>query len=263
MGEGSLGELGVVHTWGSGPEVVFLSNPLADPVGWSAGVRDDLLGLGYSVTTFEHRPEALDWRSAVTCVEQFLAQRRKPVALVGWSQGAALAQEVTLASGAAVGCAVLLATYGRQNEIDRILQRCWDRLATPGGDLDNLRLAMALLTSFPPDSLADDDFVAHMGLVQSQWAGRPDPAKRLRASTFIATYQDRLSALSGVRTPCLVMGFQLDTDTFAARAREVAGAIPGAKHMELEGLSHAAPVSDPKRVWPPVIDFLRSHHPPG
>jgi len=165
---------------------VFLSNPLADPVGWSAGVRDDLLGLGYSVTTFEHRPEALDWRSAVTCVEQFLAQRTEPVALVGWSQGAALAQEVTLASGAAVGCAILLATYGRQNEIDRILQRCWDRLATPGGDLDNLRLAMALLTSFPPDSLADDDFVAHMGLVRSQWAGRPDPAKRLRASTFMA-----------------------------------------------------------------------------
>ena len=61
MGEGSLGELGVVHTWGSGsgPEVVFLSNPLADPVGWSAGVRDELLGLGYSVTTFEHRGPTL------------------------------------------------------------------------------------------------------------------------------------------------------------------------------------------------------------
>ncbi|WP_433012908.1 hypothetical protein [Kribbella sp. CA-294648] len=53
-------ELGVVHTWGAGPEVVFLSNPLADPVSWSAGVRDELLKLGYRVTTFEHRPAELD-----------------------------------------------------------------------------------------------------------------------------------------------------------------------------------------------------------
>jgi hypothetical protein len=44
-------ELGVEHTWGTGSEVVFLSNPLADPVEWSGGVRDELLTLGYGVTT--------------------------------------------------------------------------------------------------------------------------------------------------------------------------------------------------------------------
>lgn len=253
-------ELGIVHTWGSGPEVVFLSNPLADPVSWSASVRDQLLELDYRVTTFEHRPAGLDWRSAVRAVLEFLARRREPVALVGWSQGAAIAQEVALAAPEAVNCAALLATYGRQNEIDKTVQQSWDRLARGEDDLDSLRLAMALLTAFPPERLADDNFVAHMRARQGDWAGRPVPEKRQRAGTFIATYQERLPALAAVTTPCLVMGFELDTDTFAARAREVAAVIPGARYLELEGLAHGAPFSDAQFVWPPVIDFLRRHH---
>lgn len=65
-----------------------------------------------------------------------------------------------------------------------------------------------------------------------------------------------------MKTPCLVMGFELDTDTFAARAREVAEAIPHAQYVELKGVAHAAPISDPAHVWPLVTDFLQRHHPP-
>jgi pimeloyl-ACP methyl ester carboxylesterase len=101
---------------------------------------------------------------------------------VGWSQGAALAQEVALAAPDSVTCAALLATYGRQNEVDKTLQLAWDRLAAADDDLDDLRLALSMLTAFPPDRLADDGFVA--------------------------------------------------------------------------------PFTDPDRGWPPVIDFLRTHHPP-
>jgi pimeloyl-ACP methyl ester carboxylesterase len=158
-----------------------------------------------------------------------------------------------------VNCAALLATYGRQNESDKTLQQSWDRLAYGEDDLDSLRLAMALLTAFPPERLADDNFVAHMRARRDEWAGRPAPHRRQRAATCIATYQDRVPALAAVTTPCLVMGFELDTDTFAARAREVAKAIPRAHYVELEGVAHAAPFSDPQRVWPPVTDFLRRH----
>ena len=141
-------DLGVAHSWGAGPEVIFLSNPLADPVSWSTDVRSDLLALGYQVTTFEHRPRQLDWRNAVGSVDAFIARRREPVALIGWSQGAALAQEAALAAGDSVRCAALLATYGRQNELDRILQESWQRLAADD-DMDSLRLALGLLTAFP------------------------------------------------------------------------------------------------------------------
>ncbi|WP_189667733.1 alpha/beta fold hydrolase [Promicromonospora soli] len=261
MGRRAEDELGVTHTWGAGPEVIFLSNPLADPVEWSASVRDELLALGYRVTTFEHRPSGLDWRSSVTCVEAFLARRREPVALVGWSQGAAIAQEVALAAPERVRVAALLATYGRQNEIDRVLQECWDILADGGSD--SVRLAMGLLTAFSPDRLADDSFVRNLREAQSSWAGPPEPRARRRSATFISTYQDRLQDLAGVTVPCLIMGFELDTDTFVSRAREVARAIPRGEYVELPGLGHAAPFSDPDLVWPRVIGFLKEHHPPA
>lgn len=196
-----------------------MSNPLADPVAWSAAVREELLELGHRVTTFEQPSRDLDWRSTVECVGHFLRRRSEPVALVGWSQGAAIAQEVALAFPAAVKCAVLLATYGRQNEVDKVLQESWDRLARRGDDLDILRLAMGLLTAFPPELLADDSFVARMRTIQPDWAGAPDPQRRQQARTFIDSYQGRLQALTALTTPCLVLGFQLDTDTFAPGAR--------------------------------------------
>lgn len=258
--ERTVDDLGVAHSWGRGPEVIFLSNPLADPVAWSSGIRDDLLARGYRVTTFEHRPAGLDWRSVVACVESFIARRDRPVALIGWSQGAAIAQEAALVAGARVRCAVLLATYGRQNQIDRILQESWDLLAA-NADADALRLALAFLTSFPPERLADDQFVAHMRSIQPEWAGQADAEARRRSAAFISTYQDRLPHLTELAAVCLVMGFELDTDTFAARAREVAQVIPRAEYVELPGLGHAAPFSDPQRIWPRVLHFLGDHHP--
>ena len=255
-----VNELGVIHTWGSGPEVLFLSNPLADAVGWSSEVRAELLRMGYRVSTFEHRPASSSWTDVVDGVVELLAGRPAPVALVGWSQGAAIAQEVALAAGEHVAAAVLLATYGRQNAIDQVLQAAWDALLEQRAD--PVRLALALLTSFPPDMLADDEFVQHMQSTQPDWAGHPDLEARRRAAGFISTYQQRLSALEGIKVPCLVIGFELDTDTFARRAREVARAIPMSEYVEIPGQGHAAPLSNPHQVWPHAVRFLERHFPP-
>lgn len=252
--------LGVAHWWGAGPEVVFLSNPLANPVQWSSSVREELLLRGYRVTTFEHRSSG-EWRSVVECILEFLADRRPPVALVGWSQGAAIAQEVALAAKDTVGAVVLIATYGRQNAIDRVLQQAWATL--PDREDDPLRLALGFLSSFPPDRLADDHFVERMCDLQPEWAGPPDPDARRRAASFISSYQNRLPALQNIDVPCLVMGFERDTDTFVSRAQEVADAIPGSEYIEAPDLGHAAPISDPSKVWPVVTDFLNRTFPPA
>src|SRR5918999_1709719 len=118
------------------------------------------------------------------------------------------------------------------------------------GDVRCLRLAVGLLTAFPPTLLADDAFVRRMRKAQHDWAGRPNRQARRRSATFVATYQDRLSDLAELAQPCLVIGFELDTDTYAARAREVAEALPDAQYVELDGLAHAAPISHPDQVWP-------------
>jgi pimeloyl-ACP methyl ester carboxylesterase len=255
-----LDGLGLVTTWGEGPEVVFLSNPLADPVWWTEPVRPHLLDEGFTVTAFQHECEGLDWRSTIECVGSFLATRERPVAVVGWSQGATIAQEVALAHAEKVTCAALLATYGRQNEIDRVLQQCGEVLASGGAELDPLRLALGLLTAYPAEQLADDEFVARMRRQQPAWVSQSDAEKRRRAATYIATYQDRLDDLGGISHPCIVMGFELDTDTFVHRAREVADAIPDAHYLEVPDVGHLAPVTHPDQVWSPLVDFLRNHH---
>ena len=175
-------EFGISHTWGRGREVVFLSNPLADPVSWSGPARGPLVDAGYRVTACEHRCRGLGWRGAVSCITRFVSARPAPVALVGWSQAAVLAREVALAAPRRVTCAALLATYGRQNEIGVVLQAGWDLLAAGGAELDPLRLAMSLLTAFPPEQLARDGFGARMRSSQQERAGRPDRGRRRRSA---------------------------------------------------------------------------------
>jgi pimeloyl-ACP methyl ester carboxylesterase len=253
------GAWGRATSWGSGPEVVFLSNPLADPLWWTESARASLGEAGYTLTTLEPKAPTTDWQAVVASVGTFICGRPSPVSLVGWSLGATIAQEVALGYPEYVTSATLLASYARQNEIDRIYQQCWDLLGDADDSLDPLRLALGLLTAFPAERLSDDAFVARMQHIQPQWAGRPDPAKRQQASDYIAGYQDRLTTLSELRRPCLVMGFELDTDTFAARAREVAEAIPVARYVEIGDAGHLAPVTHPSEVWPVVLDFLNHH----
>ena len=73
---------------------------------------------------------------------------------------------------------------------------------------------------------------------------------------FIDAYQERLSDLRRIRVPCLVVGFELDADTFASRAREVARAIPDCRYVELPGAGHLAPVVDPQAVVDHVLAFF-------
>jgi hypothetical protein len=119
-------------------------------VTWSAEARASLLPLGNQDTTFEHSPAEPDWNGTVKAVHKFVSCWEEPVALVVWSQGAA--QEVARPAGDRVTCADLLATYGRQNEVDHIMQQCWDLLADGPDDLDCLGLAMGFVERHSSDA---------------------------------------------------------------------------------------------------------------
>ena len=76
------------------------------------------------------------------------------------------------------------------------------------------------------------------------------------AVVILRAYEDRRPELATLRVPCLVMGFELDADTFVTRAREVAEAIPGSRYVELAGAAHLAPNTEPARVCGPIVEFL-------
>ena len=250
--------IGRCRRFGTGPPVVILSSPLASPDAWAGPHVEALVEAGYEAITFVHTGADYGYQAVVGDVVRFLgALDVGAVRLLGWSQGAAIAQEVALAAPELVAAAALVAPYGRQNRIDALLQDAWAELDSSESDLDSARLAMLLLTGEPPDSLADDDYLAARVAAVGAWATRPrDPEGRRRARGFIDSYGDRLDALAEVRVPCLVIGFELDADTFAERAREVARRIPDSTYLEISGAGHLLPLTDPSRVAAPVIDFF-------
>ncbi|HEX6247191.1 MAG TPA: alpha/beta hydrolase [Nocardioidaceae bacterium] len=257
-----LAGLGRVRRHGEGPAVLVLSNPQADPDWWAQPLVSRLVGAGFEAVTFVHTGRGTAPDDVVADVVRLVEHLDvAPVALVGWSQGAAIAQEVALRRPDLVAAAALIATYGRQNAVDRVLQEAWDALASAGESLDPVRLAMLLLTSHPAHLLSDDDFLGPRLDALRAWSAKSafDPEGRRRSADFIAGYQDRVPALRAVSVPCLVMGFGQDTDTFAARAREVADAIPGSRYVEVAELGHLAPVTHPDVVTGPVLAFLREH----
>jgi pimeloyl-ACP methyl ester carboxylesterase len=157
-----------------------------------------------------------------------------------------------------VASAALVAGYGRQNTIDRILQDAWQCLDDAGPDLDPVRLALLALTSHPPHALGDDAYLDPLVDGMRHWSAETDGPgdSRRRARAFIDSYRDRLPALAGIRVPCLVMGFELDADTFVVRAREVAAAIPASRYVELPSAGHLTPVTAPEQVAGPVVRFF-------
>jgi pimeloyl-ACP methyl ester carboxylesterase len=263
---GELSGVGRYERRGQGPPVVILSNPQADPAWWAAPFTSALTSAGYEAITFVHAGPSWAPADVVADVATFIEHAAAgPVRLLGWSQGAAIAQETALLRPDLVTSAALIATYGRQNIMDRILQDAWQALDAAGPALDPARAALLLLTSYPPQQLGDDRRAGKLAAGAARRAARRtgDAEPRQRSAAFIAAYQDRLTALAAITVPCLVMGFADDADTFAARAREVARTIPASKYLELPGTGHLTPVTNPELVAGPVLDFYRQTDTPG
>lgn len=251
---------------GAGPPVLILSSPQADPAWWARPYLTALNAVGYEAVTFVHTAESVDPTDVVRDVVALIEHLDiAPVRLLGWSQGAAIAQEVALLRPDAVVAAAMVAGYGRQNSFDRLAQSAWATLRASGTEYDSVRLALLFLTGFPPDMLGDDAFVdarlPGMRETLGELAGKSDSGER--SAAFITAYQDRLSALADMKVPCLSIGFELDTDTFVARAREVAAAIPGCRYHEVADAGHLAPITQPDLIAAPVLAFFRDidrHH---
>jgi pimeloyl-ACP methyl ester carboxylesterase len=251
--------LGRYTSYGRGHPVVVLSNPQADPSWWVPPFASAFAGAGYETIPFVHTGETHSPEAVVHDVAAFVEYLdTEPVRLFGWSQGAAIAQEVALLRPDLVAGAALIAGYGRQNSVDRLVQDAWATLHAGGPELDPVRQALLLLTSYPAELLGEDASAAPLIAGARAWIAKSasaDEARR-RSAVFVAGYQERLADLARIRVPCLVVGFRLDTDTFVSRAREVAQAIPRCRYVELEQAGHLTPVVDPQSVIDPVLEFF-------
>jgi len=250
---------------GEGHPVLLICGTGQPAISWDLGVAPGLLGAGYRVVTFDNRgvppsgcpvgPYRVDdlVADAAGLIEHLGIG---PCFVAGHSLGGLVTQELALARPDLVRAAVPMGTVGRPTALLRAWIGAQLELALSGVVLPPAFAAVTLaLQTLGPGHQLDDAFVGpfvELVAAAPAWEGN-GPEGQWAADL---AYGDRLGALAGIRTPCLVIGFEHDLLTPAALGRKVAAAIPGARYAEVAGCGHLGPIEDPAAVVAIMADFF-------
>jgi thioesterase CepJ len=125
-------------------------------------------------------------------------------------------------------------------------------------DLPPLFYATETMRYLPNHELQDDSIVETWLAFIGDQAPWPNPGKLGQYEACLQWSEDplRTAGWAAMSVPCLVMAFEHDVDSPPARAREGAAAIPGARFVELAGMSHLAPFTHAPAVADALIGFF-------
>ncbi|MGH9028027.1 MAG: alpha/beta fold hydrolase [Acidimicrobiales bacterium] len=250
---------------GSGEPVVLVCGTGQPAFSWDVHQVPALTGAGYQVVTFDNRgmppsgsppgPYSAQQMALETAglVEHL---QLGPCRVVGYSLGAFITQELSLARPELLRAAVMMGTFGRQDVFRRALVRSWVELDESGIELPKLvDVVSASFSLFSHRSLDDDETMSiylEETTAMPAWSG---PGKLGQHQADLA-YDDRLEALASIDVPSMVVGFELDMVTPTRLCREVAEAIPGCRYVEIPQVGHSGPFEKPGDVNAALLDFL-------
>ena len=258
---------------GAGPATVVLAGHIGAPGSASLpALLSALIDAGYRAITFDPRgiapsdvpPPPYSIAEMAADAAGLIAEVADgPVAMVGYSMGALVTQELALLRPDLLRCAVLLGTLGRKDVMRRALFDASLASLRSGRRLPrDLSAVTGALQLFGPARLDDDQWAQtylDSALVDNDanvdWQGL------IGQQEATAAYDERLDALAAITVPLLVIGFELDLLVPAKLTREVAGAIPGARYVEIAGCGHGGPSEAPDRINPLILDFLAEFRP--
>ncbi|HLK90861.1 MAG TPA: alpha/beta fold hydrolase [Polyangia bacterium] len=235
---------------GEGPAVLFIQGAGARGEVWRpqleplsaryATVAFDNRGLGKSrILSGELTLEAMA-DDALAIMDHLGIERFH---LVGHSMGGLIAQEVALRAPARARTLSLLCTFARGRQATRMTaDMLLIGLRTRIGTRAARRRAFLELV-VPPALLARRGAPA-LAQELGELFGRDladQPAIIMKQLRAMSRY-DASGRLAGLRIPTLVMSAEHDRIARPSFGRELAAAIPGARFVELPGLSHTAPI---------------------
>lgn len=181
-----------------------------------------------------------------------------PCRLVGTSMGAYVIQELLVARPDLGTQAVLMAARGRADAFSLALaaaeRSLYDqRVRLPAGYDAAVRAAQNL----SPRTLQDEQTVQDW-LDIFEMAPPDVTDASLRAQLDVDLDTDRLDAYRRIGTPTLVVSFADDLIAPAARGRELAAAIPGARYTEIPDAGHYGYLEQPDAVNAAMLEFFAS-----
>lgn len=251
---------------GTGPGVVCLHANAATSGQWRPLMEilasrfqilaADTLGAGRSPAWPKDRLVVLS--DEVAFLEPVFVKACEPFSLVGHSYGAAVALLAALARPERVSCLVLY-----EPTLFSVLEEespCQEAFL----EITNVAEAAAADVEAGDLDRAGERFIDYwMG--PGSWAAMPDTRKRPVAASMrnvsgwahaLIRDPSPLSAFRHVDVPVLYLVGDLSPASSRGVARLLTSVLPRVEFVELKGLGHMAPLTDPQHVNPIIDDFL-------
>lgn len=244
---------------GDGPPVIFSHGFLMDHEMFAPQVEELVPEFrvvtwderGFGQTDFDGKPFTY-WDSARDCLGLLEHLGIERAVLAGMSQGGFLSMRAALLEPQRVRALVLIDTQPGSEDPEKIpvygaMLEAW---ATEG-PTDTLAEVVANIIIADPD---------HNPYWIAKWQ-REWPQERIvePGRCLLGREDDVLARLGEITCPALVIHGRQDSAIPVEKAEQMAAALPGAGGVVvIEGAAHAANLTHPKDVHPPLLAFLRS-----
>ncbi|OLT16121.1 alpha/beta hydrolase [Pseudonocardia sp. CNS-139] len=252
-------------THGAGPTVLLLMGTGSPGRVWELHQVPALVAAGFRAVTLDSRgiPPSSECPEGFT-IDDLVADAAAlvrhldagPVAVVGTSLGARVAQELALAHPELVARAVCLAAHGRADPLQRAMSRGERALHDAGIVLPpDYHAATSAVLNLSPRTLADPRRAQDWLDVLAFSGSAVGPG--VRAQLALGDHPDRLAAYAAISVPLLAVAFADDRVIPPERTREVADAVPGGRYVEVADCGHFGYLERPEAVNAVILDFLR------
>lgn len=242
--------------FGSGPPVVLVPGSGARGRTYALYQVPALVEAGYRVYIVDNRPDARTIGELVADLTAFVERVvGGPCRLAGSSMGAHTVQELLVARPDLAVQGVLMASRARPDALSKAYAGAERALRDSGISLPpGFEALVRAMQNLSPRTLADEQ-KAQDWLDIIELSGTSGPVMPEVAAVDWDT--DRRAAYRTITVPTLVVSFADDLLTPAARGRELADSIPGARYAEIPDAGHYGYLEQPGPVNEALLAFFK------
>lgn len=253
--------------FGEGPDLVWVAGGGSAGSDWHHYQMPYFRGAGLRSTTFDNRgighttcEVPMPWpieAFAHDTVELIEGLCEPPVALVGWSLGAAVVQQVCIDRPDLVRVAVVMGTGAWSTGWGWDYQEAEIEFRRAGGRLDGMMgVTHYAAMLYPARVLGDRELWPKLRRHLEAWMDSGENETSLIPQWETSLNYDQREALASVHVPMHVLAFAEDVEAPPQDGEELAQLVPGARFHLFEGMGHGSWLGHAHEILNPFIANL-------